>query len=203
MEKKDDKNHSIPQVELSNFEFSPPGPMGWSFQEYEELLQNPNQFLQDQPNVKHLLEELADAEIIELPSNAKPLEFSSQTEDSQENELIVEVEHEVEEEQQVVEQEIEEVIEEIPLEVEETEPVVEEVVLEDTTADAEEIEEIQDDELVEDIPVTSELEEVVEKVEEEATIEKDPYDFALVITGKARKNRLNCQQTRANNVLFD
>lgn len=64
----------IPKVELVNFSFSPPGPMGWSAAEYETMLEDPETFLSQD---KYRKEEppTGDVELIELPiKTRKPQE---------------------------------------------------------------------------------------------------------------------------------
>ncbi|MGD6792925.1 hypothetical protein [Metabacillus indicus] len=56
----------IPKVELVNFSFSPPGPMGWSAAEYETMLEDPETFL-SQNKYKKAEPPTGDVELIELP----------------------------------------------------------------------------------------------------------------------------------------
>lgn len=39
----------IPQIELTDFQFSPPGSMGWSQADYEEILRHPEKDIQTTP----------------------------------------------------------------------------------------------------------------------------------------------------------
>ncbi|MDE3838283.1 hypothetical protein C0966_02650 [Bacillus methanolicus] len=67
MSEKMDKN-LIPKLELEKFAFSPPGPMGWSFSEYEKILDDPKA-IQDKQNAGlDNLQEIFNAQIIEYPS---------------------------------------------------------------------------------------------------------------------------------------
>jgi len=73
MSEQNQNDSKIPTVDIRKYEFSPPGPMGWSFQEYEKLLENPDYFLNEQSQFSKLLDSIEDTELIELPSNAKPI----------------------------------------------------------------------------------------------------------------------------------
>jgi hypothetical protein len=71
-------NHSefseIPKVELVNFSFSPPGPMGWSSAEYETMLEDPGAFL-SQHKMRHAEPANGNVDLIELPlKKRKPQE---------------------------------------------------------------------------------------------------------------------------------
>jgi hypothetical protein len=71
-------NHSefseIPKVELVNFSFSPPGPMGWSSAEYETMLEDPETFL-SKYKIRHAEPATGNVELIELPiKTRKPQE---------------------------------------------------------------------------------------------------------------------------------
>ncbi|MDQ0861165.1 hypothetical protein [Bacillus sp. V2I10] len=71
-------NHSefseIPKVELVNFSFSPPGPMGWSSAEYETMLEDPETFL-SKYKIRHAEPANGNVELIELPlKKRKPQE---------------------------------------------------------------------------------------------------------------------------------
>ncbi|USK34847.1 hypothetical protein LIT25_05715 [Bacillus sp. F19] len=71
-------NHSefseIPKVELVNFSFSPPGPMGWSSAEYESMLEDPETFL-SKYKIRHAEPATGNVELIELPlKKRKPQE---------------------------------------------------------------------------------------------------------------------------------
>lgn len=57
----------IPKLELEKFQFSPPGPMGWSFSEYEKMLEDPSQVVQNEIAVKDKLATLQGKELVELP----------------------------------------------------------------------------------------------------------------------------------------
>ncbi|MGX1194771.1 hypothetical protein [Metabacillus sp. SLBN-84] len=64
----------IPKVELVNFSFSPPGPMGWSAAEYETMLEDPETFL-SQNKYRKAEPPTGDVELIELPiKTRKPQE---------------------------------------------------------------------------------------------------------------------------------
>lgn len=64
----------IPKVELVNFSFSPPGPMGWSAAEYETMLEDPETFL-SQNKYRKAEPPSGDVELIELPiKTRKPQE---------------------------------------------------------------------------------------------------------------------------------
>ncbi|MFX3617151.1 MAG: hypothetical protein ACE3JK_06465 [Sporolactobacillus sp.] len=49
-EKKQAKNYTIPKVELQQFRFSPPGSMGWSAADYDEILQKPEIGIETTPS---------------------------------------------------------------------------------------------------------------------------------------------------------
>jgi hypothetical protein len=38
--RKHTRDHNITQVNLKEYEFSPPGPMGWTAREYEKMIDN-------------------------------------------------------------------------------------------------------------------------------------------------------------------
>ncbi len=56
----------IPKLELESFSFSPPGPMGWSFAEYQKILDDLDGIVLDESSVKNQLSSLEGKEIIEL-----------------------------------------------------------------------------------------------------------------------------------------
>ncbi|MEM5016679.1 hypothetical protein WKH31_10345 [Metabacillus indicus] len=65
----------IPKVELVNFSFSPPGPMGWSAAEYETMLEDPETFL-SQNKYRKAEPPTGNLELIELPiKTRKPQEI--------------------------------------------------------------------------------------------------------------------------------
>ncbi|PLR82114.1 hypothetical protein CVD25_09170 [Bacillus canaveralius] len=62
--------YSFPKLELSNFSFSPPGPMGWSFSQYEKILEKPADILNSSLKRSTGFETLLEGQkIIEYPSN--------------------------------------------------------------------------------------------------------------------------------------
>jgi len=63
---KKDEQSIIPKLDLEKFEFSPPGPMGWSFSEYEQMLDNLDSIVLDQNTVKEQLSLLEGKELVEL-----------------------------------------------------------------------------------------------------------------------------------------
>lgn len=85
MQEQNGKELNIPTVEIRKYAFSPPGPMGWSFQEYEKLLENPDEFLNQQSQFSILLNSLQDTELTELPSHTKPLEQPAPTDSNSQN----------------------------------------------------------------------------------------------------------------------
>ncbi|MGG4487940.1 hypothetical protein [Metabacillus idriensis] len=61
------KDHNeIPIVKLGDFSFSPPGPMGWSSAEYENMLEDPEMFL-SQYKIKHPEPQNENIMLVELP----------------------------------------------------------------------------------------------------------------------------------------
>lgn len=73
-------NHSefseIPKVELVNFSFSPPGPMGWSSAEYETMLEDPETFL-SKYKVRHEEPATGNIELVELPIKKRKLQATN------------------------------------------------------------------------------------------------------------------------------
>lgn len=70
----DDKKNgqpSIPKLELEKFIFSPPGPMGWSFSEYEHMLEDPANIVLNETAVQKKLSDLSQSEIAEWPVTGK------------------------------------------------------------------------------------------------------------------------------------
>ncbi|EIJ81745.1 hypothetical protein PB1_02360 [Bacillus methanolicus PB1] len=67
MPEKEDKN-LIPKLELEKFTFSPPGPMGWSFSEYEKILDDPEAIQEKQYTGLNNFQEIFSAQVIEYPS---------------------------------------------------------------------------------------------------------------------------------------
>ncbi|WP_243385672.1 hypothetical protein [Bacillus kexueae] len=201
MEKKDDKNHSIPQVELSNFEFSPPGPMGWSFQEYEELLQNPNQFLDSQSKFTNLMEELETAEIVELPVSSrgfvKPIDSLGTAEEVTVLSEMVEPELPA----SIIEGEVTDTIKEFPIE---PEPMVEEEfepMLESEPQPIQENEEIE-------LDLTEDEQEEFDQLAPEEILEvtqpvsqRDEEEWFVLTGGKTKKSGKK-KRSRGNTVIF-
>jgi hypothetical protein len=73
-------NHSefseIPKVELVNFSFSPPGPMGWSSAEYESMLEDPETFL-SKYKIRHEEPATGNVELVELPIKKRKLQAAN------------------------------------------------------------------------------------------------------------------------------
>jgi hypothetical protein len=61
----------IPKLDLDQFSFSPPGPMGWSFAEYEKMLENLGHVVLNEKSVKENLQVLEQKELIELGADMK------------------------------------------------------------------------------------------------------------------------------------
>ncbi|PLR76077.1 hypothetical protein CU633_17520 [Bacillus sp. V3-13] len=82
------RNSSFPKLELSKFSFSPPGPMGWSFSQYQNILENPADIAKSNLNSSVGLETWEGQQIIEYPSNpaqqpaarVKSLDFKAEPE---------------------------------------------------------------------------------------------------------------------------
>jgi hypothetical protein len=68
-DKKD--NIHIPKLELEKFTFSPPGPMGWSFSEYEKILDDPKAIQDKRANETDFLQKTSNFQIIEFASNSE------------------------------------------------------------------------------------------------------------------------------------
>jgi Ran GTPase-activating protein (RanGAP) involved in mRNA processing and transport len=62
------KQSKIPRLDLNQFSFSPPGPMGWSFAEYEKMLENLDHVVLNEKSVKDNLEVLEQKELTEYPT---------------------------------------------------------------------------------------------------------------------------------------
>jgi hypothetical protein len=58
--------NEIPIVKLTNYSFSPPGPMGWSSAEYTTMLEDPEAFLSSY-KIKHPEPRLENVMLVELP----------------------------------------------------------------------------------------------------------------------------------------
>lgn len=69
MSEKNDKNF-IPKLELEKFTFSPPGPMGWSFSEYEKILDDPEAIQDKQTTGLDNLKEISNVQIIQYPTTS-------------------------------------------------------------------------------------------------------------------------------------
>lgn len=68
--------NEIPIVKLTNYSFSPPGPMGWSSAEYTAMLEDPEAFLSSY-KIKHPEPQLENVTLIELPvKNHRHLEIN-------------------------------------------------------------------------------------------------------------------------------
>ncbi|HWO77072.1 MAG TPA: hypothetical protein VNM69_14440 [Bacillus sp. (in: firmicutes)] len=63
MEKK--KKAKIPKLEIEKFTFSPPGRMGWSYSEYESMMDNPEKTLKESDRKENQVE--LTAELMEFP----------------------------------------------------------------------------------------------------------------------------------------
>lgn len=67
--------NEIPTVKLTNYSFSPPGPMGWSSTEYTTMLEDPKAFLSAY-KIKHPEPRMDNVTLIELPvKNRRQLEI--------------------------------------------------------------------------------------------------------------------------------
>ncbi|MCA1031207.1 hypothetical protein LCL95_09245 [Bacillus timonensis] len=74
-----EKDSKIPKLELEKFDFSPPGPMGWSFSEYEKMLEDPSHIVLDESAVKDKLKSLNAKQLVELPLDSVPDSSSEET----------------------------------------------------------------------------------------------------------------------------
>ncbi|NBI29906.1 hypothetical protein [Chengkuizengella marina] len=63
-----DSQFNIPKLELEKFKFSPPGPMGWSFAEYEKMLENHEKIVLNESAVEENLANLEGKRLQEYPS---------------------------------------------------------------------------------------------------------------------------------------
>ncbi|MGM7680891.1 hypothetical protein ACSVDA_01930 [Cytobacillus sp. Hm23] len=64
----DNTNNNIPKLDLAKFTFSPPGPMGWSTTEYEQILDNIDQIVLNELAVKNHLSSLEGVILQEYPT---------------------------------------------------------------------------------------------------------------------------------------
>ncbi|MFS1515553.1 hypothetical protein V1503_03395 [Bacillus sp. SCS-151] len=64
----DKANNKIPKLDLAKFTFSPPGPMGWSISEYEQILDNIDQIVLNELAVKNHLSSLEGVILQEYPT---------------------------------------------------------------------------------------------------------------------------------------
>ncbi|MDX8362533.1 hypothetical protein [Cytobacillus sp. IB215316] len=64
----DKANNKIPKLDLAKFTFSPPGPMGWSITEYEQILDNIDQIVLNELAVKNHLSSLEGVILQEYPT---------------------------------------------------------------------------------------------------------------------------------------
>jgi hypothetical protein len=63
----DEQHSNIPKLDIEKFTFFPPGPMGWSISEYESLLENPGQEVQNESSVNEKLVSFEETELVALP----------------------------------------------------------------------------------------------------------------------------------------
>ncbi|MDX8364407.1 hypothetical protein SLH52_04435 [Cytobacillus sp. IB215665] len=68
VENQSDKANKIPKLDLAKFTFSPPGPMGWSISEYEQILDNIDQIVLNELAVKNHLSSLEGVILQEYPT---------------------------------------------------------------------------------------------------------------------------------------
>ncbi|OEH93046.1 hypothetical protein [Bacillus solimangrovi] len=75
MAEKREETNKIPTVNIDTFTFSPPGPMGWSSIEYEQLLDNPEHFFQANEGTNSSSEQQNQlvVELPSLPENRQPI----------------------------------------------------------------------------------------------------------------------------------
>ncbi|MET3699140.1 hypothetical protein SAMN05877753_101156 [Bacillus oleivorans] len=64
------KKAKIPKLEIEKFTFSPPGRMGWSYSEYESMMDNPQKVLHESA-INDNLVELTAVELMEFPFGQK------------------------------------------------------------------------------------------------------------------------------------
>lgn len=57
----------IPKLEIEKFTFSPPGPMGWSFSEYDKLLDRPDPIVLNETNINESLANIENMTFVEFP----------------------------------------------------------------------------------------------------------------------------------------
>ncbi|MEH7380582.1 hypothetical protein V7138_08890 [Bacillus sp. JJ1533] len=69
MTKRNEKESTIPKLDLNKFDFTPPGPMGWSYSEYEMTLDNPDLLVPTFSNDQNHLDYLRNLPLIEYPLN--------------------------------------------------------------------------------------------------------------------------------------
>ena len=74
----DSKNKfKIENVDLNDFTFTPPGPMGWNDHELEQIVNNVEQYVvNDEQNVEDILASLENRLLVELPTSSV---FTNQT----------------------------------------------------------------------------------------------------------------------------
>jgi hypothetical protein len=68
--KMSDDKKPIPKLELEKFTFSPPGPMGWSFSEYEKILDDPKAIQDKHVDETDFLQKISNSAIIEFTPNS-------------------------------------------------------------------------------------------------------------------------------------
>ncbi|WP_191566034.1 hypothetical protein [Metabacillus idriensis] len=82
--------NEIPIVKLTNYSFSPPGPMGWSSAEYTAMLEDPEAFLSSY-KIKHPEPQLENVTLIELPvKNRRHLEMNQSVKNVVKREIAAE-----------------------------------------------------------------------------------------------------------------
>ncbi|WP_243291393.1 hypothetical protein [Bacillus sp. FJAT-47783] len=209
----EEQNKSIPKVELSNFTFSPPGPMGWSFQEYEELLQDPNQFLDSHSKFTNLLQELETAEIIELPTTSRDFVPEPPSHLGNTEEVDTVTLETIEQEMPVgaIEEDVASLQEPtIPLEhepiltTEEVEvPVLTNETKEEMKEAAELVLAIDTGEEIAEIDQPFPANEAIKEVEKAPQpVRHDGEDEWFVLTGSKSRKSVQKRRTRGNNVIF-
>ena len=74
----ENNQQQIPILNLEQFSFSPPGPMGWSFSEYEKLLDNPDTVVQDLSNINKQIASLEGVPLVEFPLSGRVVDVVQQ-----------------------------------------------------------------------------------------------------------------------------